>query len=110
MVPMSRQRRRCRCTWALSVHHQEVWRKKSYTNAMRAFCAARFWMPATVPVMATMNWQTHIPTAPNISKGRLPQASTRYNPGNVEATLTHDVMSVMTKGFWMPELVKKLVP
>ena len=78
----------------------------TYTNAMSAFWAARLSIPATVPVMATMNWHTHMPMAPNSNSGRRPHASTRYKPGKVEPTLTHEVISVIVKGLRIPELVK----
>lgn len=38
------------------------------------------------------------------------QASTMYSPGNVDATLTEEVIIETMNGFLMPELVKKEVP
>lgn len=45
---------------------QELAKKKMYrhTKAMAARCAARLVVPATVPTMATMYWQTVMPVAP----------------------------------------------
>ena len=65
----------------------------------------------TVPVMATMNWHTTMPKAPQMSSGRRPKRSMVQKEMGVEHTLTSVVMSEMRKGFWMvPSDLKKLLP
>jgi hypothetical protein len=46
-----------------------------------------------------MNWQRAMPAAPKSSSGRRPQLSTMYSPGKVEATLTEDVIMLITNEF-----------
>jgi len=53
---------------------------------------------------------TNIPIAPKSRRRRRPHASTRYKPGKVDATLTADVIMVVTNGFWIPEFTKNEVP
>ncbi|KAJ8079501.1 hypothetical protein PM082_011088 [Marasmius tenuissimus] len=60
--------------------------------------------------MATMYSQTHMRTAPQRRRLRLPKRSTPQIPGKVMTTLTTLVMIVITKGLEIPEFLKKVVP
>lgn len=57
--------------------------------------------PATVPAIATINWQTIMPTAPQTRRGLRPKRSTVQKEIGVEHTLTKVVMSEMRKGLEM---------
>lgn len=60
--------------------------------------------------MEMMNWQRHIPIAPNNKRGRRPHFSTSTKPGMVEKTLTKFVVRPIRKGFSIPLFLKNSVP
>lgn len=80
------------------------------TNAIRALLGAPGLSGSAVPMPATMSWATDIPMAPNISSGRLPQRSTKNNPGTVLQMFTTHVMTETVKGLEIPAEVKYVVP
>lgn len=66
--------------------------------------------PSVTPIMATMNWQTTIPRAPQMSRGRRPNLSIVQKEMGVEQTLTSVVTKLIKKGFLMvPRVWKKVV-
>jgi hypothetical protein len=75
-----------------------------------AMTALWFWF-VDVPTIATMNWHTTMPTAPQMRSGRLPNFSTVKNETGVDTTLTSARTRDIKKGFLtVPRLLKKLVP
>ena len=80
------------------------------TRAMSAFWPAMFSTEMVTPRMAMRNSQTHIATAPQISKERRPKRSTAQIPGTVMPMLTILMATEMRKGFLKPALVKNVMP
>lgn len=67
--------------------------------------------PSVTPTMATMNWQTTIPRAPQRRSGRRPILSMAQKATGVEQTLTMVVIMLVRKGFLIvPRVWKKVVP
>lgn len=63
-----------------------------------------------VPMMATVNWQIVIPTAPQRNRGRRPIFSIVQKEIGVENTLTRVVMRDIRNGSWMvPKSLKLFV-
>lgn len=74
-------------TQAQGPHEQA--KKKMYTQTKAMRTLFETWDEGSaVPTLATINWQTDMPIAPNKSNGRRPHFSTKYRPGKVEQTLT----------------------
>lgn len=68
-------------------------------------------LPSTVPTMATMNWQTTMPKAPQMSRARRPNFSMVQKEIGVEQTLTMVVIMLIRKGLLIVcRSVKKVVP
>jgi hypothetical protein len=62
-------------------------------------------------MMATMNSQMSMPSAPQMSRGRRPKRSMDQNDTGVEHTLTRVVISEMRNALLMvPSDLKKTVP
>jgi hypothetical protein len=79
-------------------------------NAISAFTVFGL-DPSTVPAMATINWHTTIPAAPQIKIVRLPNLSMIQKERGVEQTLTRVVTRPIRKGLLMvPSSWKKVVP
>ncbi len=85
------------------------------TKAIPAFWAATLytrmlpwlsWPVVKVPNMATRNWDTHMPTAPQNRRGRRPHLSMAYSPGIVETTFIEDVIIWIAKALETPEFLK----
>ena len=88
-------------------------KKKIYIQmkAISALTAAGSFPTWLTPTIATMNWQTTMPRAPQIRRGRRPNFSTVQNEMGVEQTLTRVVMRPMRNGFEIVcKSLKKEVP